>query len=263
MNNETSTHHLPAEVLVVEDDGLVGQFMRRCLTFHGHTVAGVVASAAEALSHLETRLPALVIMDIGLEGPMDGVELAGLIRRRWDLPVVYVTGQGDDETVRRAVSTAPFGFVRKPFDDVQLRAAVEVALRQAEASREREAELQRSKREGRELAATTARIQDRLRKVAEAVGVQPADEAGGELPPQIAPLVAELSPREREVLGLLLSGHRVASMARALSVSPYTVRNHLRALYRKLGAHSQEQLIDMFRGVRHAAVTSDPARHRP
>ena len=263
MNNEPSAHHLPAEVLVVEDDGRVGQFVRRCLTLHGYTVAGVVASAAEALSHLETRLPTLVIMDIRLEGPMDGVELARLVRQRWNLPVVYMTGQGDDETVRRAVSTAPLGFVRKPFDDVQLRAAVEVALCQAEASREREAELERSKRESRELTVTTALIQGRLRKIAEVVGVQTPAESGGELPPQLAPLVAGLSPREREVLGLLLSGYRVASIARALSLSPYTVRNHLRALFRKLRAHSQEQLIDMFRSVKPAALASDPARYRP
>jgi len=56
------------------------------------------------------------------------------------------------------------------------------------------------------------------------------------------------------VLRLLLSGHRVASMARTLSVSPFTVRNHLRAVFRKMRAHSQQQLIEIFRGVKPEAL---------
>lgn len=238
-----------ADVLVVEDDRRVGQFIRRCLTLHGYTVAGVATSADAAMAMLETHRPALVLMDIRIEGPVDGVELARAIRERWQLPIVYVTGQGDDETVRRAVSTGAFGFVRKPFDDIQLRAALEVALHQSAAHRGRDEELERARRERGEVAAASARIQARLRKVAAVVGVRPAAEAkaGPAFPPHLEPKVAELSPRERDVLNLLLAGHRVASLGRALSVSPFTVRNHLRAVFRKLQVHSQEELIEMFR----------------
>lgn len=256
------TAHRPADVLVVEDDRRVSQFLKRCLTLHGYEVSGVVASAADAIAHLEAHRPSIVIMDIQIEGPVDGVDLARLIRDRWDLPIVYVSGQGDDETVRRAVNTGPFGFVRKPFDDVQLRAALEVALHNAEAARARAAELERSKRERGELAASTASIQGRLRRIAEVVGVRPPAEAGqaSRLPATLEPLVAELSPRERQVLRLLLTGHRVASVARTLSVSPYTVRNHLRALFRKLRVHSQEQLVEIFRGVPSAALAPERGR---
>jgi two-component system, response regulator PdtaR len=240
------------DVLVVEDDRRVAQFVRRCLTLHGYEVSAVVASAAAAMAALEAHLPSLVIMDIHLEGPMDGVELAARIRDRWPLPIVYVTGQGDDETMRRAVNTGPFGFVRKPFDDVQLRAAVDVALHQAQESRQREAELQRSRHESGELAAQSARIQARLRKIAEVVGVAPLSDSrpGTGVPSHLQAKVSELSPRERDVLDALLAGHRVTSTARALAVSPYTVRNHLRAVFRKLGVHSQEELIGLFRAAK-------------
>jgi|WetSurMetagenome_2_1015567.scaffolds.fasta_scaffold68329_2 DNA-binding NarL/FixJ family response regulator len=239
------------DVLVVEDDRRVAQFIKRCLTLHGYGVSGIAASAAAALAAIEAHLPALLIVDIRIEGPVDGVELVERIRERWPLPVVYVTGQGDDETVRRAVSTGPFGFVRKPFDDVQLRAALEVALHQAAASRQRDAELQRTRRESGDLAAQSARVQSRLRKIADVVGVPPAGPGPDvDVPPQLQAKLDALSPRERDVLRALLAGHRVASLARALSVSPYTVRNHLRAVFRKVGVHSQEELIETFRDGR-------------
>jgi two-component system, response regulator PdtaR len=246
------------EILVVEDERAVAQFIRRCLQAQGYRVSGIAASAEAALGQLEERTPALVIMDIRLEGPTDGVELAGQIRARWRLPIVYVTGQGDDETMRRLVSTGPFGFVRKPFDDVQLHGAVEVALARAGEERESERELKRSLRHGDELAAATARLESRLRKIAEAIGVEPPAGVGADsdLPGPLQARLAGLSRREREVLDRLREGQRVASIARGLSVSPFTVRNHLRALFRKLDVHSQEELLDLIRGVPGRAVGS-------
>ena len=251
MPTQNTAPHAPLpDVLVVEDDPRVARLVKRCLTLHGYEVAGVVTSAAAALAALEAHQPSLVVMDIAIEGPMDGVELARTIHERGPLPIVYMSGQGDDETLRRAVSTGPFGFLRKPFDDIQLKVAIEVALQLAETDRDRDAELERAKRERGELAASSARSQARLRRIAEVVGVRQSPGtavAKAEVPPHLGPRVASLSARERDVLGLLLAGYRVTSLGRALAVSPNTVRNHLRAVFRKLQVHSQEELIEMFR----------------
>jgi two-component system, response regulator PdtaR len=246
------------DILIVEDERAVAQFIRRCLAALGYRVSGVAASATAAIAELERHLPALVIMDVGLDGPTDGVELAQQIRSRWRLPIVYVTGQGDDETMRRLVSTGPFGFVKKPFDDVQLSGAVEVALFRAAEESEREQQLELSRRRGDELAAATARLETRFKLIAEVVGAS-GPNAGGEEPHisgELKARLASLSPREREVLALLREGHRVTSLAKELSVSPFTVRNHLRALFRKLKVHSQEELLGMLRGVSRVTIES-------
>jgi DNA-binding NarL/FixJ family response regulator len=247
------------DVLVVEDDKAVAQYMKRCLENAGYRVSGIAASAAEALQALEKRQPVLVIVDIRLEGPIDGVELAERIGARWSLPIVYVTGQGDDATMRRLVSTGPLGFVRKPFDDVQLIGAVDVALFRAAEDRLRDEELAATRRRSDELAATTARLETRFKQIADVVGAASSPASTGEglpIPPELAAGLATLSGREREVLKLLREGHRVASIARELSVSPFTVRNHLRAVFRKIGAHSQEQVLEWLRGVSAAAIES-------
>jgi DNA-binding NarL/FixJ family response regulator len=245
------------DVLIVEDDRTVAQFIRRCLENGGYRVTGIAASAIAALEALEQRLPALVIVDIRLEGPTDGVELAQRIRATWGLPVVFVTGQGDDATLRRLVSTGPLGFVRKPFDDVQLIGAVDVALFRAAEERTREQELAATRRRGEELAATTARLESRFKQIADVVGATISNGNQGEadrMRPELSAKLAALSSREREVLKLLREGQRVASIARELSVSPFTVRNHLRAVFRKIGVHSQEQVLELLRGVSPAAI---------
>jgi DNA-binding response OmpR family regulator len=67
-------------------------------------------------------------MDIRLRGQMDGIQTATAIRERMDIPVVYLTAYADEETVRRAMVTGPFGYLVKPFNERELRAAIDIAI---------------------------------------------------------------------------------------------------------------------------------------
>lgn len=225
--------------------------MRRSLESSDYTVSGIARSAAEAIEQLERKVPSLVLVDIRLEGPTDGISLAEQVRSRWGLPVVYVTANGDGPLMERMVKSEPHGYVSKPFDDAQLRGAVELALSVAERERKREKELEAVRGYASELQASTTMMEGRLGQIADVLrdaGVVRLNLHPG-VPPEIAAKIADMSRRELEVLQLLLSSRRVSSIARELSISAYTVRNHLRAVFRKLGVHSQTELLEMFRGI--------------
>ncbi len=117
-----------SRILVVEDEALIADDIQTTLTRLGYDVVGTVASGPEAVDATARLQPALVLMDIKLQGPMDGVEAARIIRRDFDLPVLYLTSHSDDLTLARAMETAPSGYLLKPFNDRELRTATEVAL---------------------------------------------------------------------------------------------------------------------------------------
>jgi PAS domain S-box-containing protein len=117
-----------ARILIVEDDRVVARDIAQQMSSAGHTVVGVTTCGEEALSIAEDTAPDLVLMDVRLEGELDGIDTARLLRENLNLPVVFLTAYADEETVRRATVTEPFGYVLKPFDDTQLRTVVEMAL---------------------------------------------------------------------------------------------------------------------------------------
>ena len=118
----------PARILVVEDDRVVARDVRHQLTRIGHAVVGVTPSGEDAVRLALESHPDLVLMDIRLEGALDGVDAAQQIRNRCQVPVVFLTAYADDETLQRARVTEPFGYLLKPFEDSQLRTVIEMAL---------------------------------------------------------------------------------------------------------------------------------------
>jgi len=117
-----------ARVLVVEDERLIAQDLQRRLGRLGYPVCGVVSSGEEAIDKAESQRPTVILMDIVLQGQMDGIEAADLIRTTFDIPIIYITAYGDEPTVRRANMARPSDYLVKPFNDHQLEAALEHAL---------------------------------------------------------------------------------------------------------------------------------------
>ena len=117
-----------ARILVVEDEWLVSQGIKETLQDLGYEVAGPASSGEEALEIAETRRPDLVLMDILLKGGMDGIEAAECLRRRFDLPVIFLTAYADSQTLGRAKVTEPYGYLLKPFENRELHSAIEIAL---------------------------------------------------------------------------------------------------------------------------------------
>lgn len=118
----------PARILVVEDDRIVSRDIQQQLRRIGYEVLGAATTGEGSVDIALGETPDIVLMDIRLEGEIDGIEAAERIRRACAAPVIFLTAYADDETVRRASNAEPFGYLMKPFDDQQLRTAIEIAL---------------------------------------------------------------------------------------------------------------------------------------
>ncbi len=116
------------QILIVEDESVVALDLQSSLERLGYEAPVAVSSGEEAIAEAEEARPDLVLMDIMLEGDMDGVEAAEQIHERFKIPVVYLTAFADDDTLRRAKITEPFGYLLKPFDENELRTTIEIAL---------------------------------------------------------------------------------------------------------------------------------------
>lgn len=108
-------------MIVLED-------LRRRLVGMGYDVVATAGSGREAVEKVSAYVPDVVVMDISLRGEMDGVEAAASIFASTGIPIVYVTGLGDPETMQRAQVTPGFSFVLKPVDDHELKYVIEMAL---------------------------------------------------------------------------------------------------------------------------------------
>ena len=117
-----------ARILIVEDEAIVAADIQDRLKILGYEVTGLAHSGEAAESKAVATRPDLVLMDIMLSGPVDGVDAAQRIQQSLDIPVVYLTAHGDEATLQRAKITAPFGYVLKPFEERELRTAIEIGL---------------------------------------------------------------------------------------------------------------------------------------
>jgi PAS domain S-box-containing protein len=115
-------------ILIVEDEKIIAKGIEKRLRGMGYLVAGSASTAEEAIQKATELRPDLVLMDIHLGNGMDGVEAADRMRRRLNLPVVYLTAHSDEATLQRAKLTEPFGYVLKPYEDRDLQTAIEIGL---------------------------------------------------------------------------------------------------------------------------------------
>ncbi|NER22153.1 MAG: diguanylate cyclase [Symploca sp. SIO1C2] len=117
------------KILIVEDESVVAWDIQETLEQLGYKVVANVTSGAEAIQIPAAIKPDLVLMDIQLEDEMDGITAAGKIRDRFDIPIIYLTAHADEYTWQRAISTNPYGYLVKPFQERELQTTIEIALR--------------------------------------------------------------------------------------------------------------------------------------
>ncbi len=119
---------MSARILLVEDERVTGEDLRDILTELGYNVTALVASGADAIAQAELNPPDIALMDIRIQGEMDGTATALVLRERFNIPVIYLTAHVDNATVERAKHTAPLGYITKPFQETALHASIEIAL---------------------------------------------------------------------------------------------------------------------------------------
>jgi PAS domain S-box-containing protein len=122
-------------ILLAEDERIVARDIAASLESLGYEVCASVPSGEEAIEKAERMRPDLVLMDIRLIGEMNGVESAGRIRQLFHIPVIYLTAHTDEETLRRAKITEPYGYILKPFEEREMHVAIEMALYKHESER--------------------------------------------------------------------------------------------------------------------------------
>lgn len=116
------------KILVVEDEQLVADDLRETLEFLGFEVTALAATGEAAIDHVASCQPDLVLMDIRLEGAMDGIEASEKIQSIFKVPVVYLTANADRSTLERVKETHPYGYILKPFNEATLSTTIEIAL---------------------------------------------------------------------------------------------------------------------------------------
>ena len=116
------------DVLVVEDEAIVAFHLRQQLTRLGYNVAGVASSGTEALQLAHELQPAIVLMDINIDGDLDGIETASRLSAPPGPSIVYVSAYAEGPILERALSTSPYAYLVKPFSERELHATIQMTL---------------------------------------------------------------------------------------------------------------------------------------
>jgi two-component system, response regulator PdtaR len=117
-----------SKILVVDDEAIITLELEECLSSMGYTVAGMASSGEDAIEKARRFTPDLVLMDIVMPGKLNGIEAAKTITRELNIPVVFVTSYADDTIIEKAKQVGPYGYIVKPFNELEIKAAIEVAL---------------------------------------------------------------------------------------------------------------------------------------
>lgn len=118
----------PARILVVEDESIVAFNLQQRLSMLGYDVPAIAVSGQESIDLVAQTRPDLVLMDIHIQGDMDGIEVAAKLRETHAVPVIYLTAYSEDSTLERARKTQPYGYLLKPFSERELHATIQMAF---------------------------------------------------------------------------------------------------------------------------------------
>lgn len=193
----------PPRILIVEDEALIAAEIEMTLVRMGYRIAGKVRNGDLALDLLASSNPDLALLDINIKGSRSGIDLANIIRQKYDYPFVFLTAFADRETLSKVKDTLPYGYVVKPFNDNDLLSAIELALHKY------------------------ATEQGPLLPSREVINQR---------------LSSGLTPREYEVLLLLHEGLSYREAGERLHLGLNTIKTYQKALFAKIGITSRHQL---------------------
>lgn len=199
----------PVRILIVEDEPAIAQDISIILSSKGYNVVGIAHSSTKAMDYLTNRKPDLALLDISIKGDKDGIDIADIINQKHQIPFIYLTSFADQDTINRVKSTAPYGYIVKPFKDSDLAPAIEVAM---------------------------------LRKASETHKFAPVEKINREIP-------TPLTSMEYQVAKLIWEGNRNQEMADSLFLSINTVKTHISNLYTKTQVNNKSALIQFIRKI--------------
>lgn len=193
-------------ILIVEDEPVIAKNISMYLDNNDFTVSGIAYDDAEAKYELQFNTPDAVILDINLESPENGIDIARLINEKYSLPFIFLTSYADRETLEKAKQVAPSGYIVKPFNEKTLLATLEIAIANFASSLNRKD--------------PTLQLQKINRH-----------------------LLSPLTEREFEVLKYMYNGNTNNQMAETLFISVNTIKAHIKSSYLKIDANSRASAI--------------------
>ena len=128
-------------ILIVEDENIVAKDIQQSLRKLGYEVLGICATGEDAMATAEKIMPSLILMDIMLKGNISGIDAAEFVRQKLNIPVIFLTAYADSSTLAKAKVTEPYGYIIKPFKEIDLQTNIEIALYK----HERDTELQKER----------------------------------------------------------------------------------------------------------------------
>lgn len=120
---------MKAKILIVEDESIIALNIKEMLSDFDYDIVGIAANGTKALQLVTAKAPDLVLMDITLQNREDGIEVAEAISKIYSVPIVFLTANDKNKTIDRAIDIKPYGYVLKPFKAIELKTAVEIALK--------------------------------------------------------------------------------------------------------------------------------------
>lgn len=219
---------MKGKILLADDDELFLSMMRQAVVGEGYT-ARTCTNAQEARQALSEQPYDVVIADIHMPGNASLELLASDELRSRRPSVILVTGNASLDTALGAVDAQVAAYLRKPFPPQELFRALERALQH---SKQRQL-LEKVRVQNQQISELMESVDTPPTKPNEAMHISHLSDDER----------ASLSTREIEVLDLIASGLEASEVARRLFISPYTVRNHMKAIYKKLGVNSHAALL--------------------
>lgn len=117
------------KVFILEDENIVAKDIEQSLKKLGYDVVGIASSGEKVIKLLNDGIrPEIFLMDIMIKGDMDGIEVAKYVKEKYNLPVIFLTAYADENTLSKAKITEPYGYILKPFKEVDLHTTIEMAL---------------------------------------------------------------------------------------------------------------------------------------
>ena len=115
-------------VYIVEDENIVAKDIQNSLKKLGYNVLGISNNGADAIKNIVDLEPNIVLMDIMIKGPMTGIDVAETIKKDYNIPAIFLTAYADESTLAKAKVTEPYGYILKPFKEIDLHSTIEMAL---------------------------------------------------------------------------------------------------------------------------------------
>ncbi len=129
---------LPKRIVIVEDEVITQRFLQDIFSQYDTHVVGCFDNAADLIAQIKDLVCDMILMDINIKGPMDGIQLARKILEKHAVPIVFITAHNDDETIEETLELSPYGFICKPFTSKDVIATTQIAYKQYQSYQNRE-----------------------------------------------------------------------------------------------------------------------------